>query len=232
MTKVTEQLLAKYYKHPTYKHVYGVDMKTPEGRLCWVSLVTPKPPHPENPEGQPRYEFQLLLDKTSKETAEFLAELDSIIKEMVLVYNDKRPTSIAVNELVKDGDAFDLEKYPYYKGMWVLTARNAKQITTLSTNEDGSQGPCSVDYPQGGMKAKAIIQPLITAHGASYKAKAVRVTEDDGVRYGGGGPQDYASMLDDEDTPVVAAPVADVAKNVAEVKVPVVASDEAMLDNL
>ena len=32
----------RYYKHPTYGHVYGESLPTPLGRFCWVYLTKPK----------------------------------------------------------------------------------------------------------------------------------------------------------------------------------------------
>jgi len=205
----------KLYKHPKYGHVYGPSIKAPKGRFSWPALTTPKDPPPPEPgaaPGTPRYELTLLLDKKSDKTVLFFKHIAEIAKEMETLFNQGRKGSkVSLGEYYTDGDDFIAsredyaEKYPYYKGKYVIVVRNAKQpqiFGAAGDEEDEGGNPVlpEIDPSEvhAGMKGRVILNPLFTAHGVSYKLEAVQVLEDDGTRYGGGAPN-FASLLADSD---------------------------------
>lgn len=177
----------KHWKHPQYGHVYANDnVPTPIGRLSWPSLVTPKaPPPPKEGQaaGSPRYEVTILLAKEDAETDSFVASLDVLKKEMLDIFNDGRGAKIGDCKTVTDGDTFDHEKYPYYKGEWVLVARISKNEFLCVDSQDPPQ-PYPKDKILGGMLGKLLVTPIVTAHGMSFKLDVVQFIKDDGVRYG------------------------------------------------
>lgn len=205
-----------YKKHPTFGHVYGPTLKTPTGRVSWPSLVTPKdPPQFEGqPPGTPRHELTYLFDKKSGKVRNFLLRLEEVGKEMEVFFNSGRKGSkISLGDVCVDGDAFlaeddsRAEKYPYYKGKFVLVARNAKRPTIygMMDGEDEEGNPIIPELDPSaivaGMECRGIITPIFTTHGMSYKLEGVQLVNDDGTRYGGGAP-DLRSMLvggDDDD---------------------------------
>lgn len=186
--------MAKYYKHPTFGHVYGQPVTSPIGRIVWPSLTKPKDPPPPKPgqqPGSPRYEVTLLLNKQSPTTEAFIKEITAMTSDMADLFNDKRSARLGEFKLLQDGDTMDPEKYPYYKGCWALVGRNVAQTDIV----DAKKQPLDASGVIGGMKGRLVVTPLITAHGASYKLGAVQVTEDDGTRFGGG-VRDMTSFLD------------------------------------
>lgn len=185
----------KYWKHPMYGMVFGNSVPTPIGRLSWPYLTKPKappPPQEGQPEGQPRYECTLLIEKAGSEA--FVAQLKEMTDEMLILFNKGRPAALGTCMLFGkygDGDEADLEKYPNYKGCWVLVARNSKVVKTVGKDRKAIE----TDKILGGMKGKFVITPLITAHGISYKLEVVQLVEDDGVRFGGA-TRDAVELLD------------------------------------
>lgn len=185
----------KLYKHPKYGMVYGEARPTPEGRLVWPSLVEPKdPPPPEEGEqpGSPRYESTILLSKDSPEVANFLADMKAMTDEMLILFNLKRPAKLGQCDILKDGDAFDMEKYPYYKNNWVVLARNKEQPKCIGANKKPLE---DLTVLKGGCLVKGVITPLITGHGISYKLEVIQFIKDDGTRFGGG-VKDLTSLLE------------------------------------
>lgn len=190
----------KYYKHPTYGHVYGERLVTPFGRAAWPALLVPKeppPPQPGQQPGQPRYELTLLLKKDDKDVKAFIKRLKEMTGEMVELFNKGRSAKISVDEPLKDGNDFDLEKYPYYKDNFILVGRNTKQINVV----DGKKRDIDVKMVEGGNIVCAVVCPLVTAHGISYKLEIVQFVKDDGVKFAGSiAPADtYLSII--EETP-------------------------------
>jgi len=192
--------MSKYYKHPQYGMVFGHDTVTPSGRLVWSSLVKPKentlPPKPGQAPTPPRYEQTILLDKSRPEVKAFIDELTVTTDEMLVEFNQGKKAQLGNCKVVADGDEFDMEKYPYYKNCWVIVARNAKSDFKILNEKKETTSP---DIVKGGMIGKLLVQPLITAHGISYKLIAVKIVKDDGVRFGGGSRTDgdLASKFDD-----------------------------------
>lgn len=193
--------MTNYWKHPQFGHVYCGDLATPPGRFVWASLVTPKaapPPQEGQPPGQPRYELSLLLPKTDPKVKEFIVQLEALVKGGLEVFNKGRSATIGINSIfgkVGDGDTWDAEKYPYYKGHWVLAARNALKPKVLGKARE----EIAPETIKGGMIGRLVITPMITAHGASYKLLIAQLINDDGVRYGGGARDvtDLLTELDD-----------------------------------
>ncbi len=177
------------YKHPAYGHVYGKRIKTPIGRIAWPALVTPKENTFPVPDGQtpppPKYEVTFLIPKKSEQGALWLENIKTMKNQMVKMFNDGRKgAKIAVSDedIVKDGDNMDAEKYPYYKDHWFIVAKNAKVPDVY--NQDVESIEASV--PVGGMKAVLIVKPICTSYGLSYQLLTLQLAKDDGVRFGGG----------------------------------------------
>ena len=190
----------KYYKHPQYGHVYGTELMIPEVRCCWPSLVKPKdppPPKPGMPEGSPRYELTFLLPAT-KEVNKFIADIERMTKEMLEVYNKGNKAPIGSLVLYSDGNKSDLEKYPFYEDNKIITARNQKMPIIV----DQKRNSAEASIITGGCFVQALITPLLTARGVSYKLNAVQLRRDDGVKFGGGSTRDLTSMFTDAITPV------------------------------
>lgn len=192
----------KHWKHPQFGMVFAGEFPTPVGRLAWPTLITPKdppPPKPGDAPGKPRYEVTILLPKEDAKVKTFCEAVDKDAKEAIAYFNQGRGATIGDCMLFGkngDGDAYDHEKYPYYKGHWVLVARNSektpdKDIIGANVNE-----PFKREDIKGGMLARLVVQVLITAHGISYKLKCVQIKPDDGVRFGGGS-RDVRDLLDD-----------------------------------
>lgn len=210
----------KLYKHPQYGHVYGKRLKTSMGRIAWPALVKPKENSFPVPEGQtppaPKFEVTFLFPKTSEQGILFFESMKTMKNEMVKLFNEGKKTKIAVDDdsLLKDGDAQDELKYPYYKGMWYFIAKNAKMPPLY--NKDVEE--ITADTVIGGMKAVLIVKPICTAHGISYQLLTVQLGKDDGVRWGGG-QRDAKDLLgeleegseDDEKQPEL--PVSEKAKS-------------------
>jgi len=197
--------MSKYYKHPQFGHVYGGSLRSPIGRACWPSLITPKdppPPQPGQPAGQPRFEVTVLLDKGTPETDAFIAQLEPMSNEMLALFNEKRAAPLGGVRLLQDGDTFDMEKYPYYKGKWVLCARNAKETKVYGRDKK----EVGREKIVGGVKVVLVVTPMITAHGLSFKLETTQLVEDDGTRFGGG-VRDMSALLDNLDGPEDAPPV-------------------------
>lgn len=176
--------MGNLYKHPKFGFVYGEAMVLPFGRCAWPSLVKPKdPPPPKEGEqpGQPRYEITYLLDKSDPKVQGWMAAIAKMGAEMLKLFNEGRKAKLSIEEYAKDGNSFDLEKYPYYKDQLVLVARNAKVPTFV----DKKKKELSAEAIQGGMIVGGVVTPLITAHGMSYKLEVVQLWEDDGKRFAG-----------------------------------------------
>ncbi len=84
-------------------------------------------------------------------------------------------------ELLKDGDTFDLEKYPYYAGKYIIQARNTNAIGVKDVNKNDID-PSVV---KGGVKGLLIVTPHIGPTGLSFRGERLQFIEDDGERFGG-----------------------------------------------
>jgi len=173
-----------YYKHPMYGHVYGPSISSCPGRLVWCHLIKPKDgmKQADGKQGEPRFETTLLLSKDDPRTKVFIQETEKLGQYLVQVFNEGKKSKLATSLSLKDGDQFDLEKYPFYKGTWVLVAKNAK--TPLFYDKDKAEIEANKVF--GGLIGKFLMKPIITVHGISFKLEAVQVLKDDNVRYGGG----------------------------------------------
>lgn len=209
--------------------VFGGTFASPVGRFAWTqNLVTPKdppPPQPGQAAGQARYEITLLIPKEGKATEDFIAAIKKDTDGAIELFNQGRSATIGNCLLFGkygDGDKYDLEKYPYYKGCWVITARNAEKIADKDVM-DAKKAPFDRAALKGGMKGRLVIQTIITGHGISFKMQAIQMTLDDGVRFGGAS-RDHGDMLDDIESDTQApevenkVPATEVAAPVAEVK--------------
>lgn len=174
----------KYYKHPQFGMVFGEDIKTPIGRVSWPSLVTPKAPPPPKPgeePGKPRYEITLILGKDNDDVKSFMTAVEAMANEMLPLFNEGKKAQLSGLLTAADGDKFDTEKYNYYKNSWIIAARNANPPKIVNAGLVGME-PNQI---YGGQECILVVQPLITAHGLSYKLKVVQLVKDDGTRYGG-----------------------------------------------
>lgn len=173
-----------YYKHPMYGHVYGPSIASCPGRLVWCHLVKPKEgmKQADGKVGEPRFEATLLLSKDDPRTKVFIDETEKLGQYLVQVFNEGKKTKLATSLSLKDGDQFDLEKYPFYKGNWVLVAKNVK----VPLFYDKDKAEIEAKEVVGGLIGKFLMRPIITVHGITFKLEAVQVLKDDNVRYGGG----------------------------------------------
>lgn len=185
----------EFRKDRRYNRVYGKGMATPEGRFSWPSLDKPKDPPPVQPgqeQGKPRYEVTLLLEKTKAQA--FVNELQVKAKTMCAMFNEGNSVKLAEVSVVKDGDAFDLEKYPYYKGHYVLVARNAKQPKIWNKNKQ-NMNPAEI---YGGQLGKLVVVPHLGPTGLSFRLEIVQLVLDDQTRFGGT-KENYDDLLDDDE---------------------------------
>lgn len=183
--------MAQVSKNKKYGHVYGPLRVTPLGRFSWPSLVEPKaPPPPKEGEapGPSRYEVSLLLEKKNPQVEAFVATMNTLKPEMLTLFNQKRSAPLGDVQVLQDGDddqRFDKEKYPYYKGMWVLVARNTEAPQVVG-NQKPRPEVIEAKEVSGGMQGMLVVTPMLTSHGMSYKLVVVQKINDDGTRFGGG----------------------------------------------
>jgi len=224
--------------------VYGPKLALPTGRAAWPSLTKPKDPPPPmdgQAPGQPRYEITFVLTKGDVEVENFIKEVQTHAAQMLAMFNEKRSAKIGEILILGDGDKFDAEKYPYYKGKHILIARNVKMPAVV----DVDVADVSPDTIKPGNLVRGVVVPLITAHGLSYKIDTVQFIADDGVAFGGnqpssksllgllGRPAEAAPATAQAPAPAPAevaapAPVAAVAAPVAQVEVAQVAAPAAV----
>ncbi len=189
----------QFYKHPQYGTVYGEALVTPTGRCAWPALVKPQDApaaQPGQQQGAPRYGITIILPKGDKVVEAWIKGTAAMVKDMLVVFNDKRPAKMGIENVLQDGDdgKWDLEKYPYYKNSWLLTARNVQ----LPPVVDGQRNEIPVDAILGGMFVRATVTPLLTGHGISFKLNALQRVKDDDVRFGGANRAgSYVDMIPD-----------------------------------
>lgn len=189
-----------YYRHPQYGRVYGKSIGSPKGRIAWPSLLEKrKSTTPDGTEIE-RYEATLCIAKDDPKSDVFLDELNGMImgneteeKGMLATFNEKTKAKLALDsEYLKDGDLFNMEKYPYYKGMWILQARSSKDVGLRGPNKEVIDGSQIV----GGCICKFVVTPHLGPTGLSFALERVQFLEDDGVHFGGAG-RNLDQFLDD-----------------------------------
>lgn len=197
---------SKYYKHPKFGTTYGNAIVTPTGRCAWPALVKPQDAPPAKPgeqQGAPRYGVSIILPKADSQVQAWIKAVTVMVKEMLVIFNEGRKGKISIENVLVDGDTFDLEKYPYYKDSWILTARNVKYPPVV----DGKKNEIPADAIAGGMFVRATVVPLLTGHGVSYKLENLQRVRDDNTRFAGasraGG---YLSMIPEVDESETEAP--------------------------
>lgn len=180
--------MGKYYRHPKFGRVYGNTLKTPIGRLCWPALSAPKE-DTFNGQTTSRYGCTILLPKEDGKSADFIEKLNNMLDEeggMLEIFNEHADVNISLSsDVLKDGDTFDMEKYPYYKGNYVLLARNEKPVPVY-----GASGKDDILEPSvivGGVLGRCIVTPHLGPSGVSFKLDAVQFWKDDGTKFGGAG---------------------------------------------
>lgn len=192
---------SKFYKHPRFGHVYGDILATPIVRCAWPSLVTPKDPPPAKPgeaQGVAKYEVTLILDPKDEKHVAFIKQVKEMTKAMTALYNDNNSAPLGVCAIGKDGNKLNAEdKYLYYEDKIVIAARNASKPVVYAF--DMSVADASII--QGGNLVKAILTPIVSAKGVSYRLSKIRFIKDDGVKFGGGVSDSKmtAMLSDDED---------------------------------
>ena len=186
--------------------VYAKDaVLTPIGRVSFPSLVEARKREFQGNETE-AFEFSILLDKNDPEVQAFEADLLALSKEMVQLYNQKKPDNLPklgdVDNVFKDGNKANLEKYPMQEGMHVLIARNSKRPEVID-----KAGDVDPQLVKAGMKVRAYVTPHFGGTGISYRAELLQVVEDDGVRFGGSRP-DYKSLIKEINEDNASAPAA------------------------
>lgn len=191
-----------FYKHPKYGTTYGDALVTPTARCAWPALVKPQDAPPAKPgeqQGAPRYGVTLILSKDDPAVQAWVKAVAAMVKEMLVLFNQGRKGKLSVETILQDGDGYDLEKYPYYKNSFILTARN----TQLPPIVDGKKSELPADAIAGGMFVRATVTPLLTGSGVSYKLNALQRVRDDNVRFAGasraGSYLDMIPVVEDEE---------------------------------
>lgn len=209
--------MTKYYKHPKFGHVYGELIATPVGRLVWPSLIAPRTSNYEGADIT-KYEVTVALDKSDPQTDVFLDKLDGMIAGadgMLALFNHKAAAKISLDSLIKDGDEFNLEKYPYYAGKYVLKATNKEAVPV----KDKFKATIDPSVIIGGVIGRLVVTPLLTARGLSFRLERVQFIEDDDTRIGGSVRGDVDSFLTDLDEPTEADEVLEETEVEEEVEV-------------
>lgn len=167
---------------------------TPPGRVSFPSLVEPRPREHQGKVLEPQFEFSILLDKEDGAVQQFEEELLQAVGDMVVLYNNNKAENLpklgAVDNVFKDGNKANLEKYPMQEGKHVLIARNKKRPDII----DKAGNDLKPEDIKAGMIVRAFVVPHFGSTGISYRAEALQVMDDDGVRFGGSRP-DYRSLM-------------------------------------
>jgi hypothetical protein len=208
----TKKATAKFnlYKHPQYGHVKGEPLKLPPTRIVWPYLVEPKEGG-TNEDGQvfnDRYECVAVYSKKDKEFQKACEHISSMADAMIELFNTGKKTKVEGYEIGRDGNEYDLEKYPYYKDSTVIQMR--KTATAKATpplvvgtkrTKDGKPKEIDPATIEGGCICAFVVQPTFTANGGlTFQLNVVQLIEDDGTRFGGSISQGvYADLLDFED---------------------------------
>ena len=159
--------MTKYYKHPKYGITYAdKPFVSPPVRLCWPYLTKPKdppPPAPGQQPGMPSYEVTLLFPKDSKAHIDWLVMVKAKLNDMLKTFNQGRDIEISKVSPAKDGDdaKWDKEKYPYYKGQYIVVARSTK----LPTFATAKREPADPAIFIGGVLVSCVLTPKICASG-------------------------------------------------------------------
>jgi len=172
--------------------VFGnVPYTTPVCRLCFPALTAPKsaPPKPGQPAGRPSYQSTLLFPKDSQEHVDFLKLMKVQFNLMLDEYNSHvTDAPLASIKPCLNGDDAKWQtgeksgKYTFYKGQYVVAARNTDLMPIIDVNGQ----PCDPKLLHGGVLAKAVITLTVFSRGATYKLRAIQLVKDDGVVFAGG----------------------------------------------
>ena len=184
-------------------NVWGSSFATPACRCAFVSLVTPKL-QKKFKEGDPdtcKFEMTLLLDPTDKTHAAWCEQTKKYVNAMKEEFNDGRDTQIGDVKIGKDGNKLNKEdRYPFYENRIVIQTRVPEKFkpTCYGANMEVIYN----SVIQGGMVVKAVITPLLTNTGISYRLGKVRLVSDDGTRFGNvvNEAAMNALLADDDDT--------------------------------
>ena len=191
----------QFYKHKKFGHVYGKPVKTGVGRLSWGHLVNPREYDGEDADenSKPRYEFDLIMDPSDKGTKGFIKAVEAQLAPadnemgMLALFNKGRSVKIGDVETVRDEEKVNLEKNPQYEDSVFIQGRRYDPIPVV----DESGKPLDASKLENGMLIRAVLEPMLTAHGISYKCALIQFVEDDGERYAGGQPSinSYLGLL-------------------------------------
>lgn len=178
--------------------IFGKDIASPLGRLAFVSL--------DKPTGMagttPKFGFTLLVDKTDKKELEFLKAIQEMYKLMCAdLWGAKAPEMVAKFKypVFRDGDEPSTagKVYEGFEGKWVLVCKNPRgpgQVNGITIKPDATP----IEKFEAGVIVRATIQPYVGPDGVSYQARAVKLVNDDGVRFGGApDPTGVIDHLDD-----------------------------------
>lgn len=181
--------------------VYGMDMKTPAGRLIWNYLDKAKKgmKFDDGKEGAPAYVTNIVLD-INDATKAFIKVVKEEVGKQLEVFNKGEKVKISDPQLYKTEDDFDTEKYPFLKGKVVIAA-NKKEARGRPVIVNKAKEDISGASVEGGMIGRLVIAPYVHSKGVAYQLNIVQVLDDDGTRFGGS--SDYTAqakaLLDDED---------------------------------
>jgi len=203
----TNEAVGKFFKDP-YGNVWGPSLiKSPAGRLVYPALVTPKKYTGNNnnstDKNDPKYEATILFGKDNPKVTSWLVEHSPTIEAMLAYYNKGQSAKLSINQILKDGDDLDTDKYPFYENKFFMVARNPNRPLLVSTERDSKDNLIEVEPAKffGGLMVKAVVKPLLTAKGVSYRLDTLIWGKDDGTRIGGSFEtgKDMVSQSDSED---------------------------------
>lgn len=181
--------------------VYGMDMKTPAGRLIWNSLDKAKPgmKFDDGKQGAPAFVTNLVLD-INDATKAFMKVVKEEVGKQLEVFNKGEKVKISDPQLYKTEDDFDLEKYPFLKGKIVIAA-NKKEARGRPVIVNKAKEDISGASVEGGMLGRLVIAPYVHSKGVAYQLSIVQVLDDDGTRFGGSSnySEQARALLDDDE---------------------------------
>lgn len=164
---------------------------TPPARLAWPKLITPSLGLVKEGEDaskkKAKYEFQLLFDESKEYTQKFITELMPVVDRLLEYHNANADTQLAINNPLKKPKENALKKNPYYKGMRMITARNAERphllMNVKDPEDDTKMLKADPAFFESGMWVRAKVKLAIGPMGLSWTALLLQFLKDDGTRF-------------------------------------------------
>lgn len=194
--------MTQYYTSKKWGDVYGNAIRTPVGRIVFVSLDRPN----EFNQGKPKYGATLLFPKSDQKAwgvlyNNFYAHVQELVAQRFPGHTLENAPM--VKSWITDGDepaAQSGKIYASHVGHWVLKADAdvAKKPGVI----DNQGKPLDPTVLLPGMLCRFVVVPQVYqgfGGGVSYKLQQVMLVQDDGTRlYGGPDPTSIMLAGDDE----------------------------------